>query len=123
MIWRSHQICKRCGWAGVTQAHRLNMVSGLLYLFAVIVLWALDGFGVLEMKHLMRWPACVVALLWFYGVPLVVWRLNSCGRCRARMAVNLLSGNVALIPGDNHEEKGKGAARAIVVPPRPTPGP
>jgi hypothetical protein len=116
VIWRSHQVCQRCGWAGLTGAHRLNLLSGFLYIFAAIVLFALDGFGVWDVKQVLRGPACVVALLWFYGVPLLLWRLNACGGCRTRMAVELVPGNVRVPPGAHDD--GKGVARAVGETPR-----
>lgn len=92
MIWRSHQVCESCGWAGTTRAHQLNIVSGLLYVTASIVLVLLDAIKVVDLKRIVTLPMVVFALFWFYGVPRILWQMNTCGACRQRMPVKLLSG-------------------------------
>jgi len=94
-IWRSHQVCERCGWAGVTKAHRLTLVSGLLYVIAAIAVVILDALGFLDLQRTITWPVAVVALFWFFGVPALLWRTNACGGCGQRMAVKLQPGKAA----------------------------
>ena len=91
-IWRSHQACERCGWTGVTRAHRLTLVSGLLYVVTAVVAISLDALGVVDLRRAITWPVVVVGLLWFFGVPPLLWRTNACGSCGHRMAVKLLPG-------------------------------
>jgi hypothetical protein len=68
------------------------MVSGLLYLLAVLVLFVLDLTGTLALRRVLTWPVAVVAILWFYGVPLLLWRTNSCRGCGQRMDLALIEG-------------------------------
>ena len=97
-IWRSHQVCEQCGWTGVTKAHRLTLVSGLLYVIAAIVAVVLEALGVVDLQKAITWPVAIVALFWFFGVPALLWRRNACGGCGQRMAVKLQPGRVATAP-------------------------
>lgn len=97
IIWRSHQVCDRCGWTGVTAAHRRIIASGLAYLFACVVFLILDGLGVLNIKAILATPlgplVIGAALVWFHLVPYLLWRANACGGCQQRMPKKLVSGH------------------------------
>jgi hypothetical protein len=109
-IWRSHQVCGLCGWAGVTKAHRRILASGLLYVIAAVGAIAIEALGVADLQSAITWPVVVVALFWFFGVPWLLWQANSCGGCGRRMAVKLLPG------------KASGAAQPAVAADRASPG-
>jgi hypothetical protein len=96
-VWRSHQVCEKCGWAGVTKAHRSTLVSGLLYAVAAIVAVILEALAVVDLQRVITWPVAAVALFWFFGVPALLWRTNACGGCGQRMAVKLQSGRAASV--------------------------
>ena len=92
-IWRSHQVCKRCGWAGITRAHRLNVLNGFLYAIAVFVVLVLEGAEVIDLRHSIKWPAAAAALFWVFALPWLMWQTNACGGCRQRMVAKLLPGH------------------------------
>lgn len=92
MIWNSHQCCAQCEWAGTTLAHRLNVVNTILYLLAVIAVVIAEAVYSQNIASRITWPIALGAVLWFFGVPRLLWRTNACRGCGQRMDVNLLPG-------------------------------
>ncbi len=91
-IWHSHQRCTQCHWVGTTTAHRNNILNGLLYLLAVAAVVVAETVYSLDLAHRVSWPIALFAMVWFYGVPALLWRNNACRGCGQPMEVDLLPG-------------------------------
>ena len=93
-IWSSHQRCPSCDWAGATRSHIGVVVCGGGYIATAVVLALLESTEVLEISSVITWPTATLALLWYYGIPKLLWHYNACRACGNRMAVDLVAGRL-----------------------------
>jgi len=68
------------------------VISALLYLLTALVIIILETTGTLDLQRKITWPVLLIALFWFRGVPILLWRTNACRGCGQRMDVALIEG-------------------------------